>query len=188
MLVFELHPQRMPDIGADRRIDVLYRDAAAVCRVVKRNVVFKRVGARHVIIVAVLPTPDYTAGLVFPVTLRLELDLDEAVGARSAFLHAPRKGAGARLTKHVRPAGRRAIRLHGPARTALTGHTALPTRAYGARLVLVEILRFGEGGARRQDRDCGHDGSFNVGIFLFNDTATTEIYTLSLHDALPISD
>src|SRR6266480_7414615 len=25
-------------------------------------------------------------------------------------------------------------------------------------------------------------------IFFFNDTATTEIYTLSLHDALPISD
>src|SRR5207249_10043593 len=27
---------------------------------------------------------------------------------------------------------------------------------------------------------------FNVSIFFFNDTATTEIYTLSLHDALPI--
>src|SRR6202167_6870974 len=26
-----------------------------------------------------------------------------------------------------------------------------------------------------------------LGIFFFNDTATTEIYTLSLHDALPIS-
>src|SRR2546430_13607357 len=26
-----------------------------------------------------------------------------------------------------------------------------------------------------------------IGIFFFNDTATTEIYTLSLHDALPIS-
>ena len=25
-----------------------------------------------------------------------------------------------------------------------------------------------------------------VGVFFFNDTATTEIYTLSLHDALPI--
>src|SRR3712207_8690795 len=25
-----------------------------------------------------------------------------------------------------------------------------------------------------------------MGLFLFNDTATTEIYTLSLHDALPI--
>src|SRR2546430_10287271 len=27
-----------------------------------------------------------------------------------------------------------------------------------------------------------------IPIFFFNDTATTEIYTLSLHDALPISD
>src|SRR3712207_9405466 len=31
---------------------------------------------------------------------------------------------------------------------------------------------------------CGTDS--NV-LFFFNDTATTEIYTLSLHDALPIS-
>src|SRR5215217_9535040 len=29
--------------------------------------------------------------------------------------------------------------------------------------------------------------SFDTFIFFFNDTATTEIYTLSLHDALPIS-
>jgi len=28
---------------------------------------------------------------------------------------------------------------------------------------------------------------FVVFFFFFNDTATTEIYTLSLHDALPIS-
>src|SRR6266571_3293562 len=27
-----------------------------------------------------------------------------------------------------------------------------------------------------------------ISCFFFNDTATTEIYTLSLHDALPISD
>src|SRR5450631_3257911 len=33
---------------------------------------------------------------------------------------------------------------------------------------------------------CGHGGGV-VGFFFFNDTATTEIYTLSLHDALPIS-
>ena len=33
---------------------------------------------------------------------------------------------------------------------------------------------------------CG--GTSEIGIcFFFNDTATTEIYTLSLHDALPIS-
>ena len=29
---------------------------------------------------------------------------------------------------------------------------------------------------------------FLLCFFFFNDTATTEIYTLSLHDALPISD
>src|SRR3712207_7219669 len=29
---------------------------------------------------------------------------------------------------------------------------------------------------------------FSLLFFFFNDTATTEIYTLSLHDALPISD
>src|SRR3712207_6893262 len=28
---------------------------------------------------------------------------------------------------------------------------------------------------------------FFIDVFFFNDTATTEIYTLSLHDALPIS-
>src|SRR2546423_15471871 len=32
---------------------------------------------------------------------------------------------------------------------------------------------------------CNHCGI--IYIFFFNDTATTEIYTLSLHDALPIS-
>src|SRR2546422_5336468 len=30
--------------------------------------------------------------------------------------------------------------------------------------------------------------SLSFFFFFFNDTATTEIYTLSLHDALPISD
>src|SRR5258705_1816184 len=30
--------------------------------------------------------------------------------------------------------------------------------------------------------------SFFFSFFFFNDTATTEIYTLSLHDALPISE
>ena len=35
---------------------------------------------------------------------------------------------------------------------------------------------------------CGEvGGGGGGGVFFFNDTATTEIYTLSLHDALPIS-
>ena len=32
----------------------------------------------------------------------------------------------------------------------------------------------------------GVGGGGGGGVFFFNDTATTEIYTLSLHDALPI--
>src|SRR2546430_16596324 len=47
----------------------------------------------------------------------------------------------------------------------------------------------------RADTACGHQSSFTLNprtssflaFFFFNDTATTEIYTLSLHDALPIS-
>src|SRR5689334_25108952 len=31
-----------------------------------------------------------------------------------------------------------------------------------------------------------HKCSAKIAVFFFNDTATTEIYTLSLHDALPI--
>src|SRR5438067_6903001 len=33
-----------------------------------------------------------------------------------------------------------------------------------------------------------HRLSSYVSVFFFNDTSTTEIYTLSLHDALPISE
>src|SRR3989442_10817370 len=33
-----------------------------------------------------------------------------------------------------------------------------------------------------------HLQALRIFFFFFNDTATTEIYTLSLHDALPISD
>src|SRR5258707_15216551 len=33
-----------------------------------------------------------------------------------------------------------------------------------------------------------HSNCLMLFIFFFNDTATTEIYTLSLHDALPIFD
>ena len=51
-------------------------------------------------------------------------------------------------------------------------------------------------GARHVSERCEQSGSTSdvrrfaggarVAVFFFNDTATTEIYTLSLHDALPI--
>src|SRR6266496_6812371 len=40
---------------------------------------------------------------------------------------------------------------------------------------------------RRRDGFFGRDRLLHTCDFFFNDTATTEIYTLSLHDALPIS-
>ena len=44
----------------------------------------------------------------------------------------------------------------------------------------------GHAGKRLDKGRRGGVGSGCIGFF-FNDTATTEIYTLSLHDALPIS-
>ena len=44
-----------------------------------------------------------------------------------------------------------------------------------------------EGGLRVVGGIRGGGGGGGGGFFFFNDTATTEIYTLSLHDALPIS-
>src|SRR6266496_3809727 len=49
-------------------------------------------------------------------------------------------------------------------------------------------IRLDEMQLGREVRGIGHDdASVCSGGFFFNDTATTEIYTLSLHDALPIS-
>src|SRR3990172_6980356 len=42
------------------------------------------------------------------------------------------------------------------------------------------------GGDRKSTRLNSSHGYISYAVFFFNDTATTEIYTLSLHDALPI--
>src|ERR1044071_7406331 len=52
----------------------------------------------------------------------------------------------------------------------------------GGALDGVELVRSEEHTSELQSR-----GDISYGVFFFNDTATTEIYTLSLHDALPIS-
>src|ERR1035438_7922037 len=64
----------------------------------------------------------------------------------------------------------------------------IPARAYELRGWSRDWL-FGEAaacGARRRMR-VGHRAEAFKAFSFFNDTATTEIYTLSLHDALPIS-
>src|SRR6266571_1586579 len=59
----------------------------------------------------------------------------------------------------------------------------------GSRLSLLRPVRQAQ--PRRHSGACLcpvplQQGRTGRGLFFFNDTATTEIYTLSLHDALPI--
>src|ERR1044071_893322 len=56
-------------------------------------------------------------------------------------------------------------------------------------IVRVSGLWLGSGGRDRKSTrlNSSHEWIFRMPSFFFNDTATTEIYTLSLHDALPIS-
>src|ERR1039458_124694 len=67
------------------------------------------------------------------------------------------------------------------------GHQPCSARGRPRRLCSAPGCRVrGRGGVspRLRSRRCGW---FVACFFFFNDTATTEIYTLSLHDALPIS-
>src|SRR5947208_12319840 len=116
----------MTDVGGDRRIDVLDGDAAAVCRVVKRDVVFKRVGARDVIVVAVLPAPHHPARLILLSAQRLEFHLDETVREGGVLFDAPWERAAPGLLQNVFPAGRRRVGADGPPRISGTRYTSLP--------------------------------------------------------------
>src|ERR1039458_9037318 len=55
-----------------------------------------------------------------------------------------------------------------------------------AGFVCREPARSEAGTARKRRWRRARPESFFSSLFFFNDTATTEIYTLSLHDALPI--
>ena len=106
---------------------------AAALGVVERDVVLERVGARDVVVVAVLPAPHDAARLVLAPGDRLELHLDEAVGERRALQHAPREGAAARLLEHVGRARRGGVGLDGPARRAVAGDARSPAGGQRAR-------------------------------------------------------
>src|SRR6202022_2306882 len=67
------------------------------------------------------------------------------------------------------------------ARTARAARRPLRARARSTRRATVTRAAQTAAAAGTQNLP------LNLGFFFFNDTATTEIYTLSLHDALPIS-
>src|ERR1041384_8357438 len=88
--------------------------------------------------------------------------------------------------------------IRRPPRSTLFPYTTLFRSRRGQRRLACYVLLTGIGGAifnldvKKQN---GRENGLNTGTNLsrmpsfsfFNDTATTEIYTLSLHDALPIS-
>src|SRR5213076_1884329 len=121
----ELDAQRVPLAAGDRRLDVLDGVALAVGGVIQGHVVLERVGARDVVVVAVLPAPHHAARLVLAPGHGLHLHLDETVGDGRA-VDAPRKLPAAGLLPHVGRARRGGVALHAPARRAFAGDTRLP--------------------------------------------------------------
>src|SRR3989304_5066568 len=66
-------------------------------------------------------------------------------------------------------------------------HAALPKDTPHWRTAQVSQRCEGASPDRKSTRLNSSHGYISYAVFCFNDTATTEIYTLSLHDALPIS-
>src|SRR3972149_2831420 len=89
------------------------------------------------------------------------------------------------------------LMIRRPPRSTLFPYTTLfrslpvPDREHAAHLRVPGAALRGGGIAPARDRKSTRLNSshsqISYAVFFFNDTATTEIYTLSLHDALPIS-
>src|SRR3990167_7684736 len=89
------------------------------------------------------------------------------------------------------------LMIRRPPRSTLFPYTTLfrsPSARYGrrtVRLLAAAGLRVrrdeSERGDRKSTRLNSSHSQISHAVFFFNDTATTEIYTVSLHDALPIS-
>src|SRR3989337_636846 len=89
-----------------------------------------------------------------------------------------------------------ALMIRRPPRSTLFPYTTLfrsfvrpPFELENVAATVDEFAPLGDGGDvvdRKSTRLNSSHGSISYAVFCFNDTATTEIYTLSLHDALPI--
>src|SRR6267142_2589965 len=114
----------------------------------------------------------------------------------------PRSGSRHRTgrsgTGGSRPADRKSTRLNSSHMSISYAVFCLKKKNAQNQIILIQIERAGEvrGRLRRIERQFGDKSLARLVatgdllvffFFFFNDTATTEIYTLSLHDALPIS-
>jgi hypothetical protein len=141
----KLDPQRMPRSAGDRRVDILDGDAPARLRVVERDIVFQRIGARDIVVAAILPAPDDSCRLVFGARKRLEAHFDMAIGKRAVPPDAPGKIAAAALLQYVRFRRGAGLRFDAPPMSALTGDAGNPVRRELADRVGVEVECFRHG-------------------------------------------
>src|SRR5262249_17375576 len=144
-LARELDAQRMPCVGRHRRLDILERVALALARVVEGDVVPERVRARDVVVVAVLPAPDHAARLVLAPGDGLELHLDEAIGERRVFPHAPGERAAARLLEDMGRARRLGIGDDRPLGRPSPGDARDPAGGQCADFLPIETARICHG-------------------------------------------
>src|SRR6266851_6372755 len=142
----ELGAQRVPGIARHRRIDIFDRPATAALGVVERDVVLERIGARDIVVVAVLPAPHHAARLVLATGERLELHFDRAVGKRRALLDAPGERTRSGLLEHVGRAGRAGVGFDRPARRTAAGAATHPAGRHRAGWAGVEVDGLGAGG------------------------------------------
>src|ERR1035437_3393053 len=77
------------------------------------------------------------------------------------------------------------FRLHGP-KAVFFGRFLLGLRVWASWLAGAPPMPWGPFGIGKAHALTPVTPTFRIPSFFFNDTATTEIYTLSLHDALPI--
>src|SRR5207247_10841567 len=105
----------------------------SIHRVVDRDVVLKRIGARDVVVVWIFGPPDEAAGLIFPAGDGFELHFHETVFQARLILEADWVGSSTGLFQHVGRAGRGRIFFTGPLRVAGAGRGRGPAGRRRAR-------------------------------------------------------
>src|SRR5205814_2541369 len=90
--------------------------AAAADRVIDGDVVLQSICARDVVVVRVLPTPNETAGLIFPAGDRFELHLNIPVSQVGVVFEADWVRGLTRLLQDVRLAGGGGVLFYSPFR------------------------------------------------------------------------
>src|SRR6266850_3934906 len=128
MIPLEVHAQSVPLVRGDFHFRAFLLSALAVDGVINRDVVFERVGARDIIIVRVLATPDDAARLVFLARDRFELHFHKAVLDARVILEADRVSGFAGLFQDVGFAGRGVVLFNGPPCHAFAGLSCRPAR------------------------------------------------------------